>query len=116
MARRDGMDKLFVCVVTNGAGHEADGAAESLSLDAASVGVGGNDFATADRPQGTPILPVDRVLDRVHAAVGKEGVDDARMVTPGGDGGVGWATVVLILGAHVAIQSRCPGRGLGVRG
>src|SRR5208337_649295 len=61
-------------------------------------------------------LPVDRVLDRVHAAVGKEGVDDARMVTPGGDGGVGRTTVVLVLGAHVAIEGRCAGWRHGVWG
>ena len=63
-----------------------------------------------------PGLKVDRVLDGVHAAVGEQGVDAARMVTARGDGGVGRPAVVLVFGAHVAVDGRRPGGRLCVGG
>ena len=79
-----------------------------LAATSGSIRVGRDDLAATDGAQGSPGLPVDRVLDRLHAAVGEEGVDAAGMVAPRGDRGVGRAAVVLVLGAHVAIEGRGP--------
>ena len=80
-------------------------------------------YASAEITSPPPTVPTARQvrqliedLIEVHAAVSEEGIDPPGMVAPGRDGRIGRAAVVLVLGAHVAVEGRQPGRRPGIGG
>ena len=56
----------------------------------------GNNLAVVLGLQNAPVELVDRVLDKVNAAIGKEGVHTAGVIAAGVQRHVGWPAVVLI--------------------
>ena len=74
-----------------------------------SISVGRDDLAAANRSQGAArSAQLIEFLTESDAAIGEEGVDAAGMVAPGRDGGVGRPAVVLVFGAHVAVEAGGP--------
>src|SRR5262245_3406607 len=76
----------------------------TLRLAWCSIGIGRDHLSAGDRPECPPGLPVDRVLDKADAAVGKQGVDAAGMIATGRHRRVRWAAIVLILRGEVGVR------------
>src|SRR5262249_52411309 len=54
-----------------------------------SIGIGADDLAAGDRPEGEPCDGVDRVLDEPDRSVAERDIDATGVVAPGGGVGAG---------------------------